>query len=384
VIRRGPRFERVLVAAELAAAGVLVVVASAAPRRLESVAGAADSPDTLAESVAEASPERAAPPERLADTGLYSDFAAREIAPGILEFSPQYPLWTDGATKRRWIQLPAGTFVDASDPAAWVFPAGTKLWKQFSFGRAVETRLIELGRDGKWSFATYVWSEDGSDARLAPARGLPHAAESSPGVPYDIPGRADCLVCHTGGTPPVLGFSALQLSSDRDPNAPHAEVAPGAENVDLAFLVERGLVRNLPEELIERPPRIEAASPTERAALGYLHANCGMCHGRGGSLAVLGFDLDVGPDGKSQAVSSGLGLASRAKWNDGASLRIAGGDPAASVLVKRMSTRDPLVQMPPLGTHAVDAEALALITEWIRSDLSSPRSPEVCDSRRNP
>jgi len=42
----------------------------------------------------------------------------------------------------------------------------------------------------------------------------------------------DCRACHEGRTTPVLGFSALQLSPDRDPNAPHAQFhdAPGYED----------------------------------------------------------------------------------------------------------------------------------------------------------
>src|SRR5215204_7713958 len=42
------------------------------------------------------------PPQALQETGLYSDFAALEVDPRHLAFSPQYPLWTDGAAKRRW------------------------------------------------------------------------------------------------------------------------------------------------------------------------------------------------------------------------------------------------------------------------------------------
>src|SRR5215210_6458541 len=54
------------------------------------------------------------PPQRLRDTGLFVGNSATEIGAGILAFSPQYPLWSDGAKKRRWISLPAGTFIDAS------------------------------------------------------------------------------------------------------------------------------------------------------------------------------------------------------------------------------------------------------------------------------
>ncbi|MFN7134819.1 MAG: hypothetical protein ACK4N5_22255 [Myxococcales bacterium] len=40
-------------------------------------------------------------PERLSETGLYADFAARSLAPGVFEFTPRFELWSDGAEKRR-------------------------------------------------------------------------------------------------------------------------------------------------------------------------------------------------------------------------------------------------------------------------------------------
>ena len=101
--------------------------------------------------------------------------------------------------------------------------------------------------------------------------------DASRRTPYTIPSESDCRACHEGAPVPVLGFSALQLSSDRDPLAPHAEPANG---LDLRALVARGWLRNLPPEMLEQPPRIAAASPTERAVLGYLHGNCGHCHSR--------------------------------------------------------------------------------------------------------
>ena len=152
------------------------------------------------------------------------------VRPDNLAFSPQYPLWTDGATKRRWVHIPRGKWVDASRPDDWVFPPGTRFWKEFGFGRPVETRYIERRRDGTWLYATYVWSEDGSDARLAPEFGVAVSHEIRPGVHHSIPGVTDCRACHEGKTSPVLGFDALQLSPDRDPLAPHgAALASGRE-----------------------------------------------------------------------------------------------------------------------------------------------------------
>src|SRR5205085_7601691 len=80
----------------------------------------------------------------LSSRGLYSDIAARKVVPGAFEYKPDYPLWSDGADKRRWIILPEGAEIDTSDMAHWVFPLGTKFFKQFSRnGKLLETRLVE-------------------------------------------------------------------------------------------------------------------------------------------------------------------------------------------------------------------------------------------------
>jgi hypothetical protein len=51
---------------------------------------------------------------------------------------------------------------------------------------------------------------------------------------------------------------------------------------------------------------------------------------------------------------------------------VCAGHPELSVIVARMSSRNPLVQMPPLGTRIVDQDAVDLITRWIAEDLASP------------
>ena len=333
-------------------------------------------------------------PQHLRDTGLYVAGSTSEVRPENLPFSPQYPLWSDGATKRRWLYLPPGTSIDASRPNAWAFPPGTRLWKEFAHGRRVETRLIERLADGSWRYATYVWNEDGSDAVLAPAggvRALP--VQGAPDGRYTVPSEADCRACHEGAATPVLGASALQLSPDRDPLAPHAELS-GASDVDLRGLVALGKLRNLPPRLLDAPPRIAAASPAERAALGYLHGNCAHCHNRQGGTGdagsavpvdlTLAQDADAASASVEQVLRSAIGAASRFRAPGlpaGAHL-VEPGRPDASVLAARMRSRNPNMQMPPLGTHLPDDEGLALIERWIRAysdprhDLPSRKEPK--------
>lgn len=311
-------------------------------------------------------------PRRLSETGLYATGSSNAVRSGVIEFSPQYPLWSDAADKRRWLRLPPGTAIDASKPDAWQFPRGTRLWKEFAHaGRPVETRLIERRADGRWHFASYVWAADGRDATLAPAAGVPALdVPDAPGGRYAVPSRADCLTCHEGAPVPVLGFSALQLSPDRDPQAPHATA--GADT-DLRTLAATGRLRGLPASLLEQPPRIAATSAAERAALGYLHGNCGHCHNDDGEPAPVSLVLAqrVAPGRADGAhVRRSLAQTARIRW-PGASQALpllAPGLPQTSVLALRMRSRDPRLQMPPLGTRVPDTLALDLVERWIHSD----------------
>ncbi len=120
--------------------------------------------------------------------------ARRRVRADNIAFAPQYPLWSDGASKRRWIHLPPGTAIDASRADAWEFPLGTRLWKEFSYGRRVETRLIERLADGSWRFAAYVWNDEGTDAVLARRRRSGVAGQRRAGRPLRRFRRAaDCL-----------------------------------------------------------------------------------------------------------------------------------------------------------------------------------------------
>ena len=323
----------------------------------------------------------AEPPRLLRDTGLYAPGSTTEVRATNLPFTPQYPLWSDGTSKRRWLYLPPGSFIDASRPDAWDFPRGTRVWKEFAYGRPVETRYIERRADGSWLFATYVWNDDGSDAVLAPAAGvksLPVAG--APDSRYEIPARIDCLACHEGAAAPLLGVGALQLSPDRDPLAVHGAAA-AMSDVDLSGLVARGWLRQLPAELLGRAPRIAANSPSARAALGYLHGNCGHCHNRNGAPApvrlTLAQSVDSAEASSERVLRSVVGAPSRYRvpGAPGATTLVEPGRPDASVLALRMRSRHALVQMPPLGSRQPDAQGLALIERWITHDLPSPKEP---------
>ena len=315
-------------------------------------------------------PATASPlPQHLAETGLYADRTLTTPARDVLAYTPQYPLWSDGATKRRWIRLPQGTVIDARDADAWVFPVGTRVWKEFSRGRRRETRLIVRTRSG-WVYGTYRWTDDGTDALLVPAAGAVDPDPSWAGGSYVFPSEQDCRSCHEGRPTPILGFSALQLSADRDPEAVHGE-QPGPGMVDLGVLVDRHLIRGLPASWRTRPPRLEASTEEERVALGYLHGNCGPCHNARGPLASLGLDLWIDPARPGNDIRRVIGsMLARSRFHIPGqavqeSRRLIPGAPEQSAILVRMRTREPTEQMPPVATRVVDAEAARRIEQWI-------------------
>jgi hypothetical protein len=305
-------------------------------------------------------------PQRLSQTGLYAP-GTLTIDPHNRPYSPQYPLWTDGAVKRRWIRLPEGSAIDARDDEEWKFPVGTKFWKEFVFdGRRVETRLIWRAREDAWVFATYIWNEEQSEALLAPSGGVRHAAATGAGARHSIPSLDDCHACHEKNN--ILGFTALQLSTDRDPLAPHAE-ALQPDMVTVKTLVQEQRLRPMRSDLISGPPRIMADTPVERAAIGYLSSNCGICHRSG---AAIDTNLRLRPSARGDAeVVLDVLKSAPVSWEipsvaEGRTRFVTPGHPELSSIMARMRSRRPSTQMPPLGTAVVDRDASELIAAWIR------------------
>lgn len=326
----------------------------------------------------EASPAGLPPvaPDSLMHTGLYAAGRPGEVDARNRAFSPQYPLWTDGAAKRRWIYLPEGTRIDTSDADRWEFPVGTKLWKEFAFaGRPVETRLLWKTGVDAWVFASYVWNVGGTDAVRAPTDGLPGAAQIAPGRFHHIPSIDQCRACHVTRRTEVLGFGALQLSTDRDPHAINGEPLAG-DMVTLATLERDGLVHPSRPEWVAAPPRIPARTPEERTVLGYLAGNCGHCHNADTDLASLNLFWKPGELAARGSAAVPPMLSHPTKWQvpgvpEGESLLIDLENPEQSALLRRMKSRSPASQMPPHGTVLRDQPAVEAVSRWLAAQRDS-------------
>jgi hypothetical protein len=313
-------------------------------------------------------PTPTSPPsgERLSATGLYNP-GSKEVRAGIRPWTPQYPLWSDAGVKRRFIFLPPGTQIDTRDMDRWVFPVGTKIWKEFSYqGRRVETRLIEKvaasAAPGSWTYKAFQWLPDESDAILASGDGVKDASPTTFGTTHDIPSAGECLGCHSRGGDGVLGFEALQLSGDVDPLVlPDGQRLPG--DVTLDDLVSAALVTTAPA----RAPRIVSESAIGRWSMGFLHANCGNCHNPQGPAASTGLLLrhESGVTRERDEATYATAVNQLMAVYHRGTYRISGGSPDDSLLLVRMNTRVVGDQMPPSGTKAVDADAVGRLRQWI-------------------
>ncbi|MFT3926854.1 MAG: hypothetical protein QM778_30190 [Myxococcales bacterium] len=305
-------------------------------------------------------------------TGLYKDRDPTRHPESVQPYTPGVTLWSDGAEKQRYLQLPPGAQIDTSQMDAWKFPVGTKAWKEFRFdGKLVETRIFWKTSDTHWESGTYIWDAANTSATLNEDR-KPVILPSG----YEIPTARDCGKCHHGGSDQLLGVEAVALA------------LPSAQGVTLAGLSAAHSLSAPPATASVTLP--EDATGKAGAALGYLHANCGMpCHSARGlgdeTQLVLRLradefwpsDAGTAPvaaestDAYRATVNQAPTTASVAQAFPGA-LRISPGSHEQSLLWQ-LTHRRGNYQMPPLVTHKIDDVGTQKIADWI--DALSPSAP---------
>ncbi len=310
-------------------------------------------------------------PNDLACTGLYGDWDTKTLASDVAAYTPSYVLWSDGAQKSRWVYLPPGATskIDTSNMDDWVFPVGTKVWKQFTVGgQVIETRLLWKTSAAQygWNVLDYRWSSDAKSATL-----LLDGETNVNGTSYEIPSQTQCFECHEGRNDMLLGFDLVGLG------------APGGAGLHLSDLVSQG-------RLTQSPPATTVTIPEDgtgkaAAALGYLHVNCGVtCH-NANSAAQANFTglfmkllaAQMAPDGGTGPVNqldtytttvnvTAIDMPNNTNWK-----RIAPGDATHSLLPQMARARDPnagvFSPMPPIVSHQPDPTGIGTVEAWINA-----------------
>ncbi len=293
-------------------------------------------------------------PSLLSRTGVFHSLKDLKPAPGVVPYDVNSPLWSDGASKRRWVALQSAEKIRFRPRGEWAFPAGTVFVKHFELpggagkARRLETRLLVADGEGSGYGVTYRWRPDGRDADLL-HDGRTEKLEGA-GRTWHFPSRGDCLVCHNRAAGFVLGVNARQLN----------------RGDQLAAWCRDGLLDvPLSPRDIEALPRsrgLSDAGPVEERVRSYLDTNCAFCHRPGGSPGPFDLRYDTWSRDKllkAPLVAADLGL-------PGVRL-VTPGAPERSMLYLRMKRREDVFNMPPLASAHADEAALAAVAEWIRA-----------------
>ncbi len=313
-------------------------------------------------------------PPTLAQTGVFSDVSSLTVAPGIVPFDVNVPLWSDNALKQRWFSIPNTNLDLRFNPSGnWSFPTGSVWIKHFELEltngvpasrQRLETRLIVKNAAGVYG-VTYRWGDSLTNATLVPEEGLtePFVIDDGGGIlrtqVWHYPSRVECLQCHTAAGGYALGFNTAQLNRDYN----HGD---GPTNQLLALQLAGYFSNNVTGLHTLRRlahPTNEAVS-LEYRVRSYLDANCVQCHQPDGPAQAL-WDARITTPTATAGLINGPLVDNEGDTNNSV---VKPGSLSQSVLLARMAQRGP-GQMPPLGTLLLDTQAIALVSAWITNDL---------------
>ena len=300
---------------------------------------------------------------------------------GVVPYDLNTPLFSDYASKHRFVWMPVGAAADYRDDGPLEFPVGTIFSKTFAFPkegarggeRLIETRLLVHTAAG-WVPLPYIWNQEEDEAflRLVPDPVDVHwidAAGKHHDFTYQIPNTNECHECHDNNKVLLpIGPKARNLNKTYS-------YEDGAEN-QIAHLSRIGYLRGAPAmDAIPRVPKWDdpADSTIGDRAKAYLDNNCAHCHQPGGTGGYTGVDFryghfDLGHVGICKRPNS-AGMMGDLEFD------LVPGNPGQSILLYRMESTAPKVMMPQIGRDVVHVEGVALIREWIASLEGQSCSP---------
>lgn len=315
-------------------------------------------------------------PKKLSEVGAFEELVTLTPAGGVMPYSLNSELYSDGALKRRWVAIPndgefdtLGEQASVNEQGALAFPRGTVFIKHFELPfdmrnpeitRKLETRFLVMTDNLDAYGVTYRWNDEGTKAEL-----LEEGAEAAyevineegelTTVNWVFPSRQQCMTCHNANAGYVLGPNMRNLNK----GIHYSEEAPLTNQLRTwqnLGIIEEGLELSLFDPLSSLD---NAFSSNESKVRSYLQSNCSFCHQPGGVEtnfnALFTSSLD-------SANIVGAVVVGRQSLEENAV--ISPGDIQHSEMVRRIESLDGL-RMPPLGTSLIDQEFAAILKEWI-------------------
>lgn len=313
-------------------------------------------------------------PQLLSQTGLFRSLSNLTPVPGLIEYQVNAPFWSDGTLKRRWLAPNGRTRIGFRATGPWTWQYGTVIVKHFEIDLAdgtrkrLETRVMING-DAGWRGYTYRWNEAGNDAVLLPGAATVELDVLDAGAPtgasrlrYEFPSRSACLSCHNAAAGFILGLRTDQMNRDfLYPGNVLDNQVRAFNNIGLFAPVPAApsVYRRLSD------PEDTSASLSGRARA-YLDSNCSQCHRPGGPTPVQ-IDLRASTGRLATGIINTFPSSGDLGQPNARVVRT--GRKELSVLWLRMNRLDDS-RMPPIGSHAVDRNGVALIGQWI--DAGAP------------
>ncbi|MFZ4767717.1 MAG: putative Ig domain-containing protein, partial [Roseimicrobium sp.] len=236
----------------------------------------------------------------------------------------------------------------------------------------LETRVLVRDDSGYVYGGSYKWRADNSDADLvldAVTENIPvvDASGTAGTQPWFFPGRQDCTICHTRASGGVLGLKTKQSHRDHD-------FAGTTDNQLRAWnhagYFSPAIVESTLSTLAKLTPITDTTSSVEQRMRSYLDANCSHCHRPAGVHALW--------DGRIETLLDDAGIVN-GFVGDNLGVTdahvISPQSLAQSIMHKRLSTATELYKMPPIGKNKVDADAVALLEQWIEQVTAPPAKP---------
>jgi uncharacterized repeat protein (TIGR03806 family) len=326
--------------------------------------------------------DSASSPTLLSETAAFADLAQLEAAPGILPYSVQSPLWSDGAQKRRWMALPSGSRVGYAEQGPWQFPEGTVFIKHFGMVlderapdevQRLETRFLVAAQGGGYYGLVYKWDADQRDARLLldgaeEVLDIVSADGSVRQQRYTYPSQRACSACHSQAPGFVIGVRTAQLDGEYRTSAGEP-IPEGASGNQLATWAALDVFDAASDGAAAEPlsphehlvPLTDEAAPLETRVRSYWDSNCSSCHNA--AAAFPSWDARFSTPLDEQGV---LLAEPRSATADDVRL-IVPGDPQRSFIYLRSQSDQPAMRMPPLLRNRVDDRYVELLRQWIES-----------------
>ena len=311
-------------------------------------------------------------PQRLSDTGAFSNLGTLQPQPGIVPYEINTPFWSDHALKKRWFSVPnVNRFIGFNASGNWSFPTDTVWIKHFDLeltnglpasARRIETRFVIKNPGGSYGLS-YRWNATQTDATLVSENGLNETFQIREGGTnraqvWRYPSRTECLACHSLAGGFALGFNTHQL---------HREPEGGGVNQILS-LSQMGYFSSPVTSVTGLLAYAHATNQTaslEHRVRSYLGANCAQCHQPGGT-GLGSWDARLAtPLIQAGIVNGGL----FDPFGDSGNKVIKPGSLEQSMLFTRISQLGAR-HMPPLGATELDQEAIRLVAQWITDDLA--------------